>query len=93
MSNNHLAAILEQLFRVTGAAHHEAFLDTDGVDPEWPLWYADYLKDRLNDALPNSLTKAELIYLLVMLDKQRGREAPDADWTVYNARYFADTYG
>lgn len=27
----------------TGRAHHEAFTDALGYDPEWASWYADYL--------------------------------------------------
>jgi hypothetical protein len=29
------------LFRATAEDHHRAFLETDGLDPDWPLWYAD----------------------------------------------------
>ena len=37
MSNETEVARLAELFKQTGEAHHEAFLDTDGEDPEWPL--------------------------------------------------------
>lgn len=62
MAGNDLAKKLERLFRDTGQAHHQAFIETDGADPEWPLWYADYLKGRLDDVLPNTFTKSELVY-------------------------------
>ena len=38
---------LAELFKQTGEAHHQAFLETDGEDPEWAIWYAGYLQDRL----------------------------------------------
>ena len=37
-----LAGQLENLFHEVGEAHHQAYIETDGADPEWPLWYADY---------------------------------------------------
>jgi hypothetical protein len=43
MSDEVTVERLAALFKQTGEAHHEAFLDTDGDDPEWPLWYAKYL--------------------------------------------------
>ena len=39
---------LTQLFKETGQAHHQAFLSTNGVDENWPQWYADYLQGPLN---------------------------------------------
>jgi len=48
---------LAALFKETGDAHHEAFLETDGEDPEWPLWYAKYLQDRLTPFLAAPLTR------------------------------------
>ncbi len=54
---------LEALFRELGEKHHQAFRDTDGDDPEWPLWYAHWLMDRLPALLDAELTKSELVYL------------------------------
>ena len=44
-----LAGQFEGLFREVGEAHHQVHIETDGADPEWPLWYADYLRERLGD--------------------------------------------
>jgi len=81
---------LAALFKETGHAHHEAYLATDGADAEWPLWYADYLEKRLPELLGASLTKSEIVYLMVLLSKQT---PPDTDWTQYYAAYIVDTYG
>ena len=64
-----------------GRAHHKAFFDTDGADPDWPLWYADYLLDNLRLALRAQFTRSELVYLLVMLDREQRMHAPGATWT------------
>ncbi|MEL6675457.1 MAG: hypothetical protein AAFR61_24830 [Bacteroidota bacterium] len=60
--------ILTQLFMETGHAHHQAFLATDGADPEWPLWYAEYLKEKLPSVLAQPMTKSRLIHELVWLE-------------------------
>jgi NAD(P)H-hydrate epimerase len=83
---------LETLFREVGKKHHQAFLDTDGVDPEWPLWYADWLMDRLPALLGTDFTKSELVYLLVHLGKKQADKAPDVPWPRYYAEFFATHY-
>src|SRR5215208_7014498 len=47
MMETDLAGQLEGLFHEVGEAPHQAYIETDGADPEWPLWYADYLRERL----------------------------------------------
>jgi hypothetical protein len=29
---------LEELVHEVGEAHPQAYIETDGADPEWPLW-------------------------------------------------------
>ncbi|MBS3784449.1 MAG: hypothetical protein KGY78_08390 [Anaerolineae bacterium] len=88
-----LIAELEELFEELGEKHHEAFRDTDGVDPEWPLWYAHWLMDKLPALLDAEWTKSELVYLMVHLSKKQPQEAPDMPWTRYYARFFAGKHG
>ncbi len=91
-----METIIEQLtalFQETGEAHHAAFADSGGVDPEWPIWYADYLYERLVTLLEVSFTKSELIYLIVMADGDLRQRAPGARWPAYYARFFAARYG
>jgi hypothetical protein len=83
---------LETLFEETGHAHHQAYLSTDGADAEWPLWYADFLMDKLPKLINANLTKSELVYLLVRLSKEQSVQAPDSRWTHYYAKFFADNY-
>ena len=83
---------IADLLSETKKAHHHAYIDVDGSDPEWPIWYADYLEDRLLPLLEASMTKSELIYALVHLSKVQPAEAPNADWTQYYAQYLVENY-
>lgn len=60
---------LANLLKETGQAHHQAFIETDGADPEWALWYASYLKEPLSDLLNREFSQSQIIYELVRLDK------------------------
>lgn len=80
------------LFREAGEAHHLAYSDTDGADPDWPIWYADYLRDRLAALLNATFTRSELVYLLVTLDRDVKTNAPGADWAAYYARWLLRRY-
>lgn len=83
---------IEALLDETAAAHHRAFSDTQGVDPEWPSWYAEHLHDPLNELLGTTMTRSELIYLLVRLDAEQKAQAPGVVWSRYDARYLAEQY-
>ena len=83
---------LMNLFKEAGQAHHQAFEEVDGFDPEWPLWYADYLFEKIPPVLGAELTKSELVYLLIHLSKIQPAEAPDQEWHRYYARYVVEHY-
>jgi hypothetical protein len=87
-----LAGRLEDLIRETGEAHHQAYIETDGADPEWPLWYAGYLQERLGRLLEASFTKSELVYLLIWVANEQPLNAPGADWARYYADFFLQRY-
>jgi hypothetical protein len=78
---------LADLLRETRAAHHRAFLSTNGDDPEWPLWYAEYLKERLEQHFGISRTKSEIVYLLLSAEKEHARRDPGADWPIFYAGF------
>lgn len=81
---------LVDLFRETGSAHHQAYIETDGQDPEWPLWYADYLHEPIGRLLDTEFTKSQLVYLLVRAEKEHQDMDPTAGWAEYYARLFLD---
>jgi hypothetical protein len=83
---------LTDLFTQTEHAHRRAFSETDGFDIEWPIWYADYLIDRLPPLLEASMSRSDVVYLLVHLSRIQPAEAPGANWSRYYARYLVERY-
>ena len=92
MNQDQIKLELTTLFEKTGKDHHQAYIDTDGADPEWPDWYAEKLHIELSKILNASFTKSELIYLLVLVEKEREIEAPGSDWLMYYANFFIERY-
>jgi hypothetical protein len=84
---------LKALFHEVAQAHHRAFIEADGADPDWPIWYAEYLHDRLTTLLDARFSKSELVYLLISLDRETQRVAPGASWQSYYARALLERYG
>jgi glutaredoxin len=93
MSDEVTVERLATLFKQTGEAHHEAFLATDGVDPEWPIWYAEHLEDRLAPYLAAPLTRSRLVFCLIGADDEHRAADPDAPWPEYYARRFLECLG
>lgn len=85
-------AALAELFRQTGHAHHQAYIATDGADEDWPIWYANYLYDKLPAHLGVTLTRSDIVYTLMRLDKELKSEAPGADWAKFYARSLVTRY-
>jgi hypothetical protein len=84
-----LAALLHQ----TAEDHHVAYKETDGVDPDWSIWYAGHLLENgIEQLLDAKLLKSDLIYLLVLADKQQMSEAPGGHWENYYADFFISRY-
>lgn len=76
-----IAAILAE----TGRAHHEAFAGVDGDDPDWPIWYANYARDRLAETAGIEITKSQLIHCLIRADIEHQARSPQSD----RAEFFA----
>src|SRR5437870_12414186 len=95
MANANIRSQLIDVLHETGSAHHRAYLTTNGDDADWPLWYADHIQKRLNGLLGTALTRSELTYLLVLVEKERTAAAAVAAtaWTDYYADFFMDRYG
>ncbi len=83
---------LASLFNKTGREHHQAFIQTDGYDQDWPRWYAGYLVDKLGPVLKASFSQSEIADLLVQAADEMKMRAPDSDWATYYARFFMERY-
>jgi hypothetical protein len=92
MAEMEISRQLEDLFHEVGEAHHQAYIETDGADPEWPLWYADYLRERLGTLLDASFTRSELVHMLVLVANEQPLVAPGANWARYYAKKFIALY-
>ena len=87
ITKEELAALLSEV----AAAHHAAYRQTDGVDPEWADWYAPILQSRIGDQLGRTLTRSELVYLLLKADHAyRAADAPEP-WPEFYAEVFLST--
>lgn len=83
-----IATLLEQ----TQKAHHDAFLETDGDDPEWPLWYAEWLQENMSALLGANLTRSELVYHIIDLDRRYEKEGNGRPWPEFYAQQFVESY-
>jgi NAD(P)H-hydrate epimerase len=77
---------LAELFRETGKAHHQAYIETDGAHADWAIWYADYLHEKLPTILGATLNKSDIIYLLMHFSYEHKVHAPNLEWAQYYAR-------
>lgn len=92
MTNDNLKTELEGLLNEAADAHHTAFIEKDGEDPEWPIWYAEYLHSGLGSLLNADFTKSELVYLIILAEKERQLVAPGANWSNSFSKFLLDRY-
>ncbi len=92
MTNTDLQNSVTSLMSDAGAAHHQAFLATDGDDPEWPMWYSEHLYEPLSELLDTPFTRSQLIYCLMNAEFEREARDPAADWTRYYTDHFIERF-
>jgi hypothetical protein len=73
-----IAALLHE----AGETHHQVFRIVDGADDDWASWYANWLVtlSELPDLLPRRPVRSELVYMLVLLDREYAAAAPAEPW-------------
>ena len=76
-------------------AHAAAFASANGVDPEWAVFYADWLVDSssLPTLVEQPLGRGALKDALVEIDRRHTAEGPDEDWARYYARGLIERFG
>ena len=84
---------LAGLFMETGKHHHKAYESSDGVDPEWALFYAGYFQAKIWDRLGGIPTRSEIIHFLLDADKEfRATGKEYMEWPAYYARMYLERY-
>jgi len=83
---------LAELLQEAGHAHHAAFGDIDGADPDWPIWYADYLKEPFAQRFDMKFHRSQLIYCLMDADYERQVRSPDSNWPEFYADELIERY-
>jgi len=60
---------------------------TDGDDPDWASWYADWLLDlsELSEVLGTRPVRSNLVHALVELDRCHAAETPGEQWEPWYA--------
>jgi hypothetical protein len=82
------------LLHEVAETHHRVYRITDGEDPDWASWYADWLIDlsELPALLGGAPVRSELVYLLVLLDKEFTDQQRAESWEQYYARRMTEHF-
>jgi glutaredoxin len=83
---------LTQLLETTAAAHREAFAAQQGVDPDWAIWYATYVREHSADLLPPTLGRAALVKFFLELESEHAARATDAAWPRFYAEALVERF-
>jgi hypothetical protein len=88
------AGRVAELLSETAETHHRVYRITDGEDADWATWYATWLVDlsELPDVLGRKPVRSELVYLLVLLDKEVTDQQIAEPWQQYYARRIVDHF-
>lgn len=85
-----IAAVLHE----AGKTHHVVWRITDGDDPDWASWYADWLLDlsELPSLLGRKPVRSHLVHALVELDRAHAASGTTERWEEAYARGLADRF-
>jgi hypothetical protein len=78
---------VSELLHEAAETHHQVYRITDGDDPDWASWYAEWLirLSELPKMLGSTPVRSELVYLLVKLDKDYSSGDVAGRWEDYYA--------
>ncbi len=90
-AEDRIAALLHE----ASETHHVVFRITDGDDPDWASWYADWLLEHseLSELLGGAPVRSHLVHALVELDRAFESEQPGDTWEVVYARELRARFG
>lgn len=89
-----VAGRVSSLLHEAAETHHVVFRISDGDDPDWASWYADWLINlsELPDLLGNEPVRSELVYALVALDREYRRQPREEPWEDFYAGELLNTF-
>lgn len=76
------------LLHEAAETHHTVFRITDGDDPDWASWYADWLLDlsELPEVLGTRPVRSHLVHALVQLDRMFVESQASERWEDWYAQ-------
>ena len=76
------ASRISALLHEAAETHHVVYRITDGDDPDWASWYADWLLNlsELPELLGSTPVRSHLVHALVQLDRDYTAEQRDEAW-------------
>jgi hypothetical protein len=81
------SARVAALLHEAAETHHVVYRITDGDDPDWASWYADWLLNlsELPKLLGANPVRSHLTHALVQLDRDYTSQSPEGKWEDYYA--------
>ena len=81
---------IADLLHEVAETHHVVYRITDGEDPDWASWYADWLVrlSELPDLLGQAPVRSHLVQALVELDRRYSSDGPVRWEKAYAAELF-----
>jgi hypothetical protein len=88
------AVSVADLLHEAAETHHQVYRISDGTDPDWASWYADWLTrhSELPTLLGTEPVRSELVYVLVLLDKEYTQRQVTEPWEQYYAARIAEHF-
>ncbi len=95
MDAHERASRIAGLLHEAAETHHVVYRITDGDDPDWASWYADWLLDlsELPEILGSRPVRSQLVHALVELDSLHSGANPDEAWESWYAPRLLERFG
>jgi len=89
------ARAVARVLREAGEAHHVVYRITDGDDPDWASWYADWLLalSELPELLGERPVRSHLVHALVELERGYADARPEEPWQDWYAARLVERFG
>ena len=85
---------ISALLHEAGETHHTVYRITDGEDPDWASWYADWLlgHSELPELLGTAPVRSHLVHALVQLDRDYTAAGQQERWEDWYAARLGELY-